>query len=121
MGYKDESDLPNYWAYARNFVLQDRMFEPNLSWRLRMPGLVISPYARAGYVDHQTLSHDPYLKFIEDIFLAGRRIDPATDGRPDPRPDVREELPQLGDLMNDFDFPQAPRPPLILQPFPPHS
>jgi phospholipase C len=24
----------------------------------RVPGLVISPYARAGYIDHQQLSHD---------------------------------------------------------------
>ena len=55
-----------------------------------MPGLVISPYARQGYIDHQTLSFDAYLKFIEDDFLGGQRLDPRTDGRPDPRPDVRE-------------------------------
>jgi phospholipase C len=29
MGYHTQSDIPNYWAYARNFVLQDHMFEPN--------------------------------------------------------------------------------------------
>ena len=57
---------------------------------LRVPGLVISPYARQGYIDHQTLSFDAYAKFIEDRFLRGRRLDPSTDGRPDPRPDVRE-------------------------------
>src|SRR5207302_10263458 len=34
MGYHDGGEIPNYWAYARNFVLQDRMFEPNLSWSL---------------------------------------------------------------------------------------
>jgi len=28
----------------------------------------------------------PYLKFIEDDFLNGQRLDPKTDGRPDPRP-----------------------------------
>src|SRR5262249_46230346 len=50
---------------------------------LRVPGLVISPYARRGYIDHQVLSPDSYLGFIEDDFLAGQRIDPATDGRPD--------------------------------------
>ena len=81
---------------------------------LRVPGLVISPYARAGYVDHQPLSHDAYLKFIEDDFLSGARLDPATDGRPDSRPDVRETAPALGDLTSDFDFAQAPRPPLLL-------
>jgi len=58
------------------------------------------------------------LKFIEDDFLGGQRIDPRTDGRPDPRPSVRERVPALGDLRNDFDFSQKPRPPLILPPRP---
>jgi phospholipase C len=87
---------------------------------LRVPGLVISPYARRGFIDHQVLSFDAYLKFIEDDFLGGQRIDPRTDGRPDPRPDVREQAPGLGDLRRDFDFAQAPRPPLILPPRPAH-
>lgn len=81
---------------------------------LRVPGLVISPYAREGFIDHQTLSFDAYVKFIEDDFLDGQRLDPRTDGRPDPRPDVREDEPILGDLTADFDFNQSPRPPLIL-------
>jgi phospholipase C len=81
---------------------------------LRVPGLVISPYARTGYIDHQTLSFDAYLKFIEDVFLKGQRIDPKTDGRPDPRPTVRENVSILGNLLNDFDFAQAPRPAMIL-------
>ncbi|MBV9212819.1 MAG: alkaline phosphatase family protein [Actinobacteria bacterium] len=85
---------------------------------LRVPGLVISPYARRGYIDHQTLSSDAYVKFIEDLFLGGNRIDPSTDGRPDPRPDVREDAPQLGDLRADFDFTQPPRRPVILNPAP---
>ena len=75
---------------------------------------MISPYARRGFVDHQTLSFDAYLKFIEDDFLGGRRIDPQTDGRPDPRPDVRENAQILGDLTKDFDFRQQPRRPLLL-------
>ena len=58
---------------------------------LRVPALVISPYAKPGYIDHQILSFDAYNKFIEDDFLGGARLDPATDGRPDPRPDVRED------------------------------
>jgi phospholipase C len=82
---------------------------------LRVPALLISPYARHGYVDHQTLSFDAYLKFIEDDFLGGARLDPKRDGRPDPRPDVRERMPQLGDLAREFDFTQPPRPPLVLR------
>jgi phospholipase C len=89
---------------------------------LRVPGLVISPYAKQGSIDHQTLSFDAYLKFIEDDFLGGQRLDPKTDGRPDSRPDVRENASILGDLQNDFDFNQPPRHSLILhttQPGPP--
>jgi phospholipase C len=81
---------------------------------LRVPGLVISPYARRGYIDHQTLSFDAYAKFIEDDFLGGQRLDPATDGRPDPRPDVRDNEKILGNLVRDFDFSQKPQRPLIL-------
>jgi phospholipase C len=82
---------------------------------LRVPGLVISPYARRGYIDHQILSFDAYAKFIEDDFLGGARLDPATDGRPDPRPGVRENAAVLGNLVRDFNFRQKPRRPLILR------
>ncbi|HET6868688.1 MAG TPA: alkaline phosphatase family protein [Solirubrobacteraceae bacterium] len=86
---------------------------------LRVPGLVISPYAKQGFIDHQTLSFDAYVKFIEDDFLGGQRLDPKTDGRPDPRPDVRENESVLGDLTADFNFDQQPRPPVILPDTPP--
>jgi phospholipase C len=86
---------------------------------IRVPAMVISPYARKGFIDHQVLSHDAYLKFIEDIFLSGSRLDPATDGRPDSRPTVRENLAQLGELIRDFDFTQTPRPPMVLPINPP--
>jgi hypothetical protein len=59
------------------------------------------------------MSHDAYLKFIEDVFLGGQRLDPKTDGRPDSRPTVREDV-LAGDLMNDFDFGRAPLDPLVL-------
>ena len=85
---------------------------------IRVPGLLISPYAKRGHVDHQVLSFDAYLKLIEDRFLGGERLDPATDGRPDSRPTVREEEPILGDLVRDFDFSQPPRRPLVLDPRP---
>jgi phospholipase C len=85
---------------------------------LRVPGLVISPYARSGLIDHQTLSFDAYAKFIEDDFLHGERLDPSTDGRPDPRPTVRENSPILGDLVRDFNFRQKPLPPMLLLPHP---
>ncbi len=34
MGWHDAREIPNYWAYAQNFVLHDRMFEPSASWSL---------------------------------------------------------------------------------------
>ena len=49
----------------------------------RVPSLVISPYARRGLIDHQTLSFDAISKFIEDDFLDGQRLDPAV---PTPAP-----------------------------------
>jgi phospholipase C len=76
-------------------------------WGIRVPAMTISPWVVPG-VDHQQLSHDAYAKFIEDVFLGGQRLDPKKDGRPDPRPDVRENNPGLGDLRTEFDFTQAP-------------
>ena len=34
MGYKTGADIPNYWAYAKDFVLDDHLFESNASWSL---------------------------------------------------------------------------------------
>ena len=90
-----------------------------LGYGFRVPGLLISPYARQGYIDHQVLSFDAYAKFIEDDFMGGARLDPATDGRPDSRPDVREDEPILGNLTSEFDFNQAPRPPDVMRSGPP--
>ncbi len=99
----------------------DHVLPPKIDvngYGLRVPGLVISPYARRGYVDHQTLTFDAYLKLIEDRFLEGQRLDPVTDGRPDSRPTVREDVEILGDLALAFNFQQQPREPLILDPTP---
>jgi phospholipase C len=87
----------------------------SLGYGLRVPGLVISPYARQGFIDHQVLSPDAYLKFIEDDFLGRQRIDPKSDGRPDSRPDVRETEPILGNIRADFNFHQRPRKPMVLK------
>jgi phospholipase C len=89
---------------------------------IRVPSLLISPYAKQGYIDHQAMSFDAYLKFVEDVFLSGQRIDPATDGRPDSRPDVRENFLTFdgatSNLSGEFDFTQSPRPPMMLPVYP---
>ena len=85
---------------------------------IRVPGLLISPWAQAGFIDSQTLSFDAYLKFIEDLFLSKERLNPRTLSRPDSRPTVREGVSILGDLLREFDFAQDPLPPLLLDPRP---
>ncbi|HEY6463678.1 MAG TPA: alkaline phosphatase family protein, partial [Polyangiaceae bacterium] len=80
----------------------------------RVPTITISPWVKPGVVDHTVYSHDAYLRFIEDVFAGGARLDPKSDGRPDNRPTVRETVPALGDLLSEFDFTQAPNPPLVL-------
>ena len=86
---------------------------------LRVPGIVISPYAKHGFIDHQMLSSDAYLKFIEDFSLHGAGLKPG-HGRPArSRPDVREDAPELGNLAEDFNFSQLPRAPVLLPTNPP--
>jgi phospholipase C len=85
-----------------------------LGFGIRVPAILISPYAKEGRVDHQTLSSDALLKFVEDRFLGGQRLDPDTMGRPDSRPNVREEEDVLGDVSSQFDFTQVPRDPPVL-------
>jgi phospholipase C len=84
----------------------------------RVPAMTISPWVKPGAIDHTVYSHDAYLRFVEDLFLDGARLDPKDDGRPDDRPTVRETAPALGDLLTEFDFDQAPNPPITLLPCP---
>lgn len=91
---------------------------------LRVPGLLISPWARAGTIDHSILSVDNYARFIEDVFAGSARLDPAAIGQTEARPDIRDSVTSVrflngqtapvGDLMAEFDFNQAPIPPLVL-------
>jgi phospholipase C len=105
------------WGGFYDHVVPPRIDQNGLG--LRVPSLVISPYSRSGFIDHQVFSFDSINRFIEDDFLAGERLNPRTDGRPDHRPDVRESLRVLGSLAADFNFAQSPKPPLILPLHPP--
>ena len=62
-------------------------------------------------VPTRSTSFDAYLKLIEDLFLNGQRLEPSTDGRPDRRPIVRENVAILGNLLDEFDFSQSHSPP----------
>jgi phospholipase C len=71
----------------------------------RLPLIVISPYARPGYVFKQVAEQASIPRFIERVFGASTTLsalDPAAqDGA-------------ANDLFDAFDFAQAPLPPLIL-------
>jgi phospholipase C len=66
---------------------------------IRVPGIVISPYAKQGYIDHNTYSFESWLKIVEERF----GVRPMT---------ARDTL--AGDMLQAFDFNQKPRLPLIL-------
>ena len=83
---------------------------------MRISALLISPYAKTGYIDHQIFTTDSFLILIEDTFLGGERMDQA--GRPDPRPDYRDSSTLYGSFSNDFNYNQAPKAPLILSTHP---
>ena len=90
-----------------------------LGYGLRVPSIVISPYADRGLdVDHRTYSFDAFLKLIEDRFLDGARLNGWNQGWRDPRPTTREEVGILADLARVFDFSQQPIPWTHLDPSP---
>ena len=61
--------------------------------------MIISPYAKENYIDHNTYSFDSWLKLVEERF--GVQSMTARDKNAD-------------DMTNSFDFTQKPRPPVIL-------
>jgi phospholipase C len=91
---------------------------------IRVPGLMVSAYAKKGLIDHSVLSFDSYAVLIEQLFMNGTHLDPVAMGQPDSRPTIRDELTSavypdgsttpLGSLLNEFDFTQQPLPPLVL-------
>ncbi len=72
----------------------------------RLPLIIMSPYAKEGYILKDVAEQASIPRFIEKVFGATKTlssIDPAAqDG-------------QANDLMNAFDFTQKPLPPLVLQ------
>ena len=97
---------------------------PVQGFGFRVPGLMISAYAKRGFIDHHVLSTDSYAVLFEDLFMHSARLDPVVMGQPDRRPTVRDELKSvtfpdgtvapIGRLIDEFDFHQAPREPLVL-------
>jgi phospholipase C len=73
----------------------------------RLPLLVISPYAKPGFIFHEQSEQASIARFIERVFGSTTTLsalDPAAqDG-------------QANDLFDAFDFAQAPNEPLVLTP-----
>jgi phospholipase C len=65
----------------------------------RVPTIVISPYAKPGYISHYVYDFTSMLKFIEDRF--GLPNLTVRDGRAD-------------NMLDCFDFDQPPNPPLLI-------
>lgn len=74
---------------------------PNVEFGARVPALIISPYARSGYVDHTPYTFSSVLKFIEDLWGL---------------PSMTSLDKNSNDMFNAFDFSQQPLPPVLLQP-----
>ena len=79
MAYHNGRTLPNYWAYARHFVLNDHMFASNISWSLTEHLYMVSEwsarcarYARprscVGTVTHAKSTPDKTIRSANAIF-----------------------------------------------------
>jgi phospholipase C len=117
-GFYDHVPPPN--------VDENTSSTPIQGFGLRVPGLMISAWAKRGFVDHAILSHDSYMTLIEDLFMRGQRLNPATLGNPDTRGPGRDSLTQvsrlwgavapMGNLLDEFDFSlPSPRGNLVLK------
>src|SRR5262249_1278190 len=72
----------------------------NFGFGPRVPLLIISPYARTGFIAHTIYEFSSLLRFVETRF----RLEPLTD---------RDSA--ANDLTDSFDFTQRPLRALILQ------
>jgi phospholipase C len=70
----------------------------------RLPLIVISPFAKQNYVSHVLTDQSSILRFVEDNWLGGRRIDPASFDN------------VAGSLLDMFDFSRVDGRTLILDP-----
>jgi methionine synthase II (cobalamin-independent) len=75
----------------------------------RVPMLVVSPFARRGFVDHTYTDHVSLLKFIEANWRLGPLTSFSEDNLPNPTPGayVPRDRPAIGNLMTLFDFDRA--------------
>jgi phospholipase C len=75
----------------------------------RVPMIVVSPYARRGFVDHTYTDHVSILKFIEANWGLSPLTSYSEDNLPNPTPGVYvpKNRPAIGNLMTLFNFRSA--------------
>lgn len=105
----------SYWSNTAIFLtwddfggLYDHVIPPTVDavgLGPRVPLIVISPYARQGYISHQQGEFSSFDKFLEENFSL-------------PSLGQRDALAQTSDLMDFFDFSQQPQPPFMLNDLP---
>ncbi|MBV9719626.1 MAG: hypothetical protein JOZ77_09910 [Candidatus Eremiobacteraeota bacterium] len=102
----------SYWSQSAIIVVwddwggfYDNASPPQLDYRglgIRVPCLIISPYAKQGYVDTTQYEYGSILRFIEEVnALPAGSIGSTAQGYTDAR---------ATSLDNAFDFTQSPRP-----------
>jgi len=102
----------SYWSSSAIIVVwddwggfYDNAAPPQLDYRglgIRVPCLIISPYAKQGYVSHVQYEDGSILRFIEEVYgLPAGSIGPTSQGYTDGR---------ANSLDDAFDFNQNPRP-----------
>lgn len=74
----------------------------------RIPFVVVSPYAKEGFVDHTYYDHASVLKFIEHNWKLPVLSERSRDNLPNPKHKnayIPSNAPAVGNLMNLFRFP----------------
>lgn len=75
LGYHTGADIPNYWAYAQQYVLQDHLFEPNASWSLPEHLFQVSEWSAA------CTEHDNPASCSNALQDPGRPPEPGKNGK----------------------------------------
>ena len=67
MSYHTAKEIPNYWRYAKTFVLQDRMFAPADSWTLPAHLFLVSAWAARCSDAHDPMSCVSNLELVDQF------------------------------------------------------
>ena len=89
------------WGGFYDHVLPPKGPNPYIQYGLRVPAIVISPYAKPGYIDHSFNTFSSLLKFAETLLHV---------------PALTKSDRTANNMLDAFDFSQKPQAPLTLAP-----